>query len=125
VVADNVAASKDELLSMIQHGAEEIFAGADATLKDESVEEILSRGEAKTAELEAKFKNAGIDALQNFAVNSTMVWEGKDYTQQRKKIHQTWIEPAKRERKVNYSINDYYAAQIGSKGRGPRTKGPQ
>jgi SWI/SNF-related matrix-associated actin-dependent regulator of chromatin subfamily A member 5 len=108
---------------MIQHGAEEIFSGQDSTVKNQSVEEIIAHGEAKTAELEAKFKDAGIDALQNFAVNSTMVWEGKDYTAQRKKIHHTWIEPPKRERKVNYSINDYYSAQIGGKGRGPRTKG--
>ncbi|KAJ1947978.1 chromatin remodeling complex Adenosinetriphosphatase, partial [Linderina pennispora] len=37
-------------------------------------------------------------------------WEGEDYAQKRKAadIAQLWIQPAKRERKVNYAVDDYY-----------------
>ena len=65
---------------MIQHGADTIFKeGNEGTIVDEDIEEILAKGEAKTAQLEDKFKDAGIDDLQRLTFNSTMVWEGEDY----------------------------------------------
>ncbi len=74
------AASKEDLLTMIQHGADTIFKeGNEGTIVDEDIEEILAKGEAKTAQLEDKFKDAGIDDLQRLTFNSTMVWEGEDY----------------------------------------------
>src|SRR5271169_2365115 len=45
------AASKDELLSMIQHGAEKVFQTKGAVGELDDIDEILKRGEARTAEL--------------------------------------------------------------------------
>ena len=72
--------TNEELLSMIQYGAETIFKSNDATIGDDSIEEILKKGEEKTAELEAKYKHMGLDDLQRFTMGaSTMQWEGEDF----------------------------------------------
>lgn len=100
------AASKDELLSMIQYGADSVFRGTESTIAEEDIEEILAKGAEKTAELDAKFKDAGIEDLQRFTVNnSSLVWEGEDYSHKRKADHigLNWIGPAKRERKGDNS----------------------
>lgn len=36
---------KTEVLSMIRHGAEKIFAGKDATITDDDIDKILDEGE--------------------------------------------------------------------------------
>lgn len=76
------AASKDELLAMIQFGADSVFKeGVDSTILDEDIEEILNKGAEKTAQLDAKFADAGIEDLQKFQINnSSLVWEGEDYS---------------------------------------------
>ena len=38
---------KDEVLSMIRHGAENVFASKDSTITDEDIDAILKRGEEK------------------------------------------------------------------------------
>ena len=38
---------KEEMLTMIRHGANEIFASKDATITDEDIDIILERGEKK------------------------------------------------------------------------------
>ena len=37
--------AKDEVLSMIRHGAEKIFASKDATITDDDIDNILHEGE--------------------------------------------------------------------------------
>lgn len=86
---------------MIQHGAQKIISGKeDMEIKDD-IDAIIARGEAKTAELNAKYANVAFDDLHSFKSDlpATNVWEGE--TVQRKQQGLIWIEPTKRERKAN------------------------
>ncbi|KNZ59468.1 uncharacterized protein VP01_1726g5 [Puccinia sorghi] len=99
--------SKEDLVDMIQHGAEKIINSKEDMLVDDDIESIIQRGEARTAELNAKYSRLDFDDLANFKTESnTQKWEGEDYAgQAKKKLGLNWIEPAKRERKMNYSEN--------------------
>ncbi|OTB07097.1 hypothetical protein M426DRAFT_54432 [Hypoxylon sp. CI-4A] len=110
-------ANKDELLSMIQHGAEEVFSTKGATgiaakgadLNDDDIDEILSKGENRTKELNAKYEKLGIDDLQKFSSESAYEWNGEVFGGKKKDIGVNWINPAKRERKEqSYSIDKFY-----------------
>ena len=115
--AAKAAANKDELLSMIQHGAEKVFkskSGAEASgsgenLEDADIEAILSQGENRTKELNAKYEKLGIDDLQKFSSESAYEWNGENFANTKKDIGINWINPAKRERKEqSYSMDQYY-----------------
>jgi SWI/SNF-related matrix-associated actin-dependent regulator of chromatin subfamily A member 5 len=118
--AAKAAANKDELLSMIQHGAEKVFktkAGSEAdqkSLEDDDIEEILARGEERTKELSAKYEKLGLDDLQKFSSESAYEWNGKDFAV-KKDIGISWINPAKRERtQQNYSMDKYFKQTMAS-----------
>ncbi|CAG8446300.1 12534_t:CDS:10 [Funneliformis mosseae] len=105
------AASKEELLTMIQHGAEGIFTSNDSTVTDDDIDKILRKGEEKTAELSSKYQSLGLEDLQNFTSESAYQWQGEDWSNKQKKSDMgrfSWIEPPKRERKVNYAVDSYY-----------------
>ncbi|RIB12055.1 SNF2 family N-terminal domain-containing protein [Gigaspora rosea] len=104
------AASKDELLTMIQHGAESVFNSNDSTVTDDDIESILRKGEEKTVELNMKYQSLGLDDLQNFTSESAYQWQGEDWSNKRKgqTSRFNWIEPPKRERKANYAVDSYY-----------------
>ncbi|KAJ1957620.1 chromatin remodeling complex Adenosinetriphosphatase [Dipsacomyces acuminosporus] len=155
-------ATREQLLDMVQFGAEDIFkgpgttghmdrsdgktasaatsraastegtpapseAGGDA---DIDIDELLRQGETRTHELQNKYADMGLDDLNRFANEgtSTTEWEGEDYARKRRAadIGQLWIQPAKRERKVNYAVDDYYrealrqSSRSGSTQRAPR-----
>ncbi|GAA96867.1 uncharacterized protein L969DRAFT_94873 [Mixia osmundae IAM 14324] len=125
------AQSKDELVEMIQHGAERIIkadAPANSMMIDDDVDLIIQRGEARTAELNKKYETLNIDDLANFKSESaTTNWEGEAYGK-KKAIGMLWIEPSKRERKTNYSVDNYYrdALRTGGEKKGPaRNRGPR
>ncbi|KAJ3414862.1 hypothetical protein HDV05_005926 [Chytridiales sp. JEL 0842] len=126
IKAANAAASKDELISMIQHGAESIFNSTDSTIGNDDIEDILRRGEAKTAELDEKYKNMGLDDVKNFisdGTGSVYEWEGADFKAQRKEGGFRWIQPAKREKRVgSYAVDDYFreALRVNQKPVNPR-----
>ncbi|ORX36405.1 putative chromatin remodelling complex ATPase chain [Kockovaella imperatae] len=102
-----VGNNRDELLDMIQHGADKIINTSENMTIDEDIDEIIKRGEEKTAELNSKYADLDLDALNNFKSESLVnQWEGEDFGNKRKNM--IWIEPAKRERKGNYSIDQYY-----------------
>jgi len=112
-VQQNKAANKDELLTMIRHGASTIFSNANSTITNDSIESILQRSIEKTSQLEAKYKEMGLDDLQKFTLDggtggSVYQWEGEDFSNKRKNPAGFWIQPAKRERKANYNMEDYY-----------------
>ncbi|PKS07502.1 hypothetical protein jhhlp_006106 [Lomentospora prolificans] len=118
-IAAKAAANKDELLSMIQHGAQNVFSTKGATgviadkganLDDADIEEILARGENRTKELNAKYEKLGLDDLQNFTSESAYEWNGQDFQKKKSDLNlMTWIEPAKRERKEqSYSMDKYF-----------------
>lgn len=130
--AAKAAANKDDLLNMIQHGAEKVFAskgplGALAEkggeLNDDDIDEILKHGEKRTAELNARYEKLGIDDLQKFTSESAYEWNGKDFTNKKKEIGIHWINPAKRERKEqSYSMDKYYKQALSTGGRTADTK---
>ncbi|KAI2469428.1 SWI/SNF family of DNA-dependent ATPase [Annulohypoxylon bovei var. microspora] len=113
-------AAKDELLDMIQHGAEKVFQTRGATgmaakgtdLNDADIEEILSKGENRTKELNAKYEKLGIDDLQKFSSESAYEWNGEVFGK-KKDVGVNWINPAKRERKEqSYSVDKFYRQAI-------------
>ncbi|KAI9932809.1 hypothetical protein ASPWEDRAFT_123241 [Aspergillus wentii DTO 134E9] len=128
------AASKDELLGMIQHGAAKVFSdGSTATMpsdkmSEDDIDAILRKGEERTAELNKKYEKLGIDDLQKFTSESAYEWNGQDFTAPKKDIGVNWINPAKRERKEQfYSIDKYYRQALATGGRtaDPKPKVPR
>lgn len=124
----NAAASKDELLRMIQHGASAVLDAKDgATMTEDDIDSILKRGEERTAELNAKYSKLGIDDLQKFSSDSSAYeWNGEDFAKRAKGNGMVWINPAKRERKEQtYSIDSYYKDILQSSKTAPGTRVPR
>ncbi|KAI9735857.1 MAG: hypothetical protein M1834_001322 [Cirrosporium novae-zelandiae] len=127
------AASKDELLNMIQHGAQEVFdqnknvgagnVGAKADITDADIDAILKRGEERTAALHQRYEELGLDDLQKFASDTAYEWDGKNFTKKKEELGISWINPSERKRtQQNYSINQYYRQAIQTGGRTADTK---
>lgn len=135
--AAKAAASKDDLLNMIQHGAEKVFESNGATgvlgsksdLTDDDIDAILKHGEERTAQLNARYEKLGIDDLQKFSSDNAYEWNGEDFTKNTKKdIGINWINPSKRERKEqSYSMDKYYRQALSTGGRtvDPKPKAPR
>ncbi|XP_072376431.1 chromatin-remodeling complex ATPase chain Iswi [Diabrotica undecimpunctata] len=105
--------NKDEMLNMIRHGANHVFASKDSEITDEDIDSILEKGEMKTAQLAQKMEAMGESSLRNFTVEtpteSVYQFEGEDYREKQKSIGlSNWIEPPKRERKANYAVDAYF-----------------
>ena len=130
--AAKAAASKGELLNMIQHGAEKVFetkgpTGALASksdLSDDDIDAILKHGEERTAALNARYEKLGIDDLQKFTSDNAYEWNGENFAANAKKeIGINWINPSKRERKEqSYSMDKYYRQALATGGRTAETK---
>ncbi|KAG5962297.1 hypothetical protein E4U58_003932 [Claviceps cyperi] len=114
--AAKAAANKDELLSMIQHGAEKVFQSKGTigdlgkqTLDDDDIDAILNQGVSRTQELNARYEKLGIDDLQKFTSESAYQWNGENFANIKKDVGINWINPAKRERKEqSYSMDKYF-----------------
>ncbi|QIW95255.1 hypothetical protein AMS68_000773 [Peltaster fructicola] len=131
------AASKDELLGMIQHGAETIFEssngfgafGKAGEMNESDLDDLLRKGEEKTKEMNAKYEKLGMDDLQKFTSDSgTYEWNGESFVNRKKDIGLSWINPSKRERKEqSYSMDKYYrqALQTGGRAAEPKPKVPK
>ncbi|KAF8505111.1 P-loop containing nucleoside triphosphate hydrolase protein [Hysterangium stoloniferum] len=112
------ATNKEELLDIIRHGAEKIVNSNDDLLVNADIDEIIHRGEECTEEINKKYANLNIDDLNNFKSDfSIKDWEGEEFGSKNKSLGFGWIQPSKRERKGNYSIDGYYkeAMPIGPK----------
>ncbi|KAJ3339553.1 hypothetical protein HDU91_001005, partial [Kappamyces sp. JEL0680] len=101
---------KDDLVSMIQYGAESIFQNTDSTITDaEDIDMLLAKSEAKSKQLQQKYKDMGLDDLQQFTSENqggfnAYQWEGQDFRGKSGGIN--WIGPGKRERSGKYdSLN--------------------
>ena len=46
---------KDEMLSMIRHGADAVFASKESTVTDEDIDAILAEGEKRVREAVTKY----------------------------------------------------------------------
>ncbi|KAF1825395.1 chromatin remodelling complex ATPase chain ISW1 [Dissoconium aciculare CBS 342.82] len=126
--------SKDELLGMIQHGAETIFEAKEGTkvtdLSDGGFDEILKRSEERTKEMNSKYEKLGLDDLQKFTseAGAAYEWNGESFINKKKEIGLSWINPAKRERKEqSYSMDKYYrnALMTGGPRPDPKPKVPR
>lgn len=133
------AASKDELLGMIQHGAETIFENKEgygafskaAEGSENDLDLILRKGEERTKEMNAKYEKLGIDDLQKFSSDATGTyeWNGESFVNRKKEtVGLNWINPSKRERKEqSYSMDKYYrnALMTGGRTADPKPKVPR
>lgn len=106
------SSNKDDLLNMIQHGAQKVLDDDEGTISlDDDIEAILSRGEEKTKELNAKFEKLGLDDLQNFNGEqpSAYEWNGENFAEKKVKGVGIFLNPSKRVRKEHqYSVDGYY-----------------
>lgn len=105
--------TNDDLLSMIQFGAKDVFDSKTGTV-DDDIEEILRKGEEKTKTLNEKYSNLGLDDLQKFtSEQSAYEWNGENFSKRNKEGNLIWINPSKRERKEqDYSFDNYYKEML-------------
>ncbi|MFH4978831.1 hypothetical protein AB6A40_005540 [Gnathostoma spinigerum] len=114
------ALGKDEMLNMIRHGADQVFASKDSNITDDDIDTILQKAEQKTEELSKRIDQMGESSLRNFTMdapgpsydekgNSVYNFEGQDWREKQKQVgFGYWIEPPKRERKANYQVDAYF-----------------
>uniref|UniRef100_A0A8C5DTI2 SWI/SNF-related matrix-associated actin-dependent regulator of chromatin subfamily A member 5 n=2 Tax=Gouania willdenowi TaxID=441366 RepID=A0A8C5DTI2_GOUWI len=102
---------KDEMLSIIRHGATHVFSSKESEITDDDIDAILERGKRKTMEMKEKLSTLGESSLRNFTMDtensSVYTFEGEDY-REKKKVITNWIEPPKRDRKANYAVDAYF-----------------
>ncbi len=124
LVDANQKMGKDQVLSMIRHGANYVFASKDSDISDKDIDAILLEGEKRTAELQKSLENLGESQLRKFTIDaeddskknekdgekfSIYQFEGEDFRQkQGDHFGIKWIEPPKRERKANYAVDAYF-----------------
>lgn len=119
------AQNKDDLVDMIQHGAERIINSKESMEVKDDIDAIIAQGEARTAELQAKYQQfTSLDELTNLRNDSTYGWDGEQ-NKGRKPSTGIWIEPAKRERKQNYSIDSYYRDAMRTSSKPAQPKAPR
>lgn len=139
---------KDEMLSMIRHGATHVFSSRqDENQLDVDIDLVLAQGEQKTKELRKKFETMGEGELRKFTIDnensggnngsgagdtadgagsSIYKFEGEDYREkQSSTLGIKWIEPPKRERKANYAVDAYFREALRmSEPRAPKAPRP-
>ncbi|XP_017778534.1 PREDICTED: chromatin-remodeling complex ATPase chain Iswi isoform X2 [Nicrophorus vespilloides] len=131
VDAKTAQLNKDEMINMIRHGANHVFASKDSEITDEDIDTILERGELKTQELNQKMESMGESSLRNFTVDapteSVYQFEGEDYREKQKTLSlSNWIEPPKRERKANYAVDAYFREALRvSEPKAPKNQAPR
>ncbi|KAH3666697.1 hypothetical protein WICMUC_005514 [Wickerhamomyces mucosus] len=106
--------NNDDLLSMIQFGAKDVFDQKNSSLVEDDIDEILKKGEEKTATLNAKYSTLGLDDLQKFtSEQSAYEWNGENFSKKNKDGNLIWINPSKRERKEqDYSFDNYFKDKL-------------
>ncbi|KAJ3550827.1 hypothetical protein NMY22_g187 [Coprinellus aureogranulatus] len=77
---------------------------------DDDIEAIINRGEERTQELNSKYEALNLEDLSNFKSDaSVQQWEGEDFRGgQRKQLNFNILSLSKRERKSNYSVDNYF-----------------
>ena len=130
--------NKEDLANMVRFGAEHIFDSTAVTdLTAEDVDAIIAKGEEATKQLNEKMSGFTDKALK-FSMNadaSLYDFEEQEAKEESKKlpegidvkaiISSNWIDPPKRERKKNYSENQYYKDQMNQGGRPSGKSGPR
>ena len=120
--------NKDEMMTIIRHGADHIFKSKDSEITDEDIDIILSHSEKKSTEFDAKLAQISDGQLRNFTIDNfdaskggeegesnIYLFEGENWRDKQKEhVGLRWIEPPKRERKgkTGYQISDYFKEQL-------------
>ncbi|XBW38073.1 hypothetical protein QEN19_003660 [Hanseniaspora menglaensis] len=109
---EKIGKSKDDLLNMIQYGADDMFSDQNTAITSENldIDEILKKGAQKTQELNAKYETLGLQDLQKFngmGDQSAYEWNGENF--QKKNVQSGGFEKyafeRTRERKKRSDIN--------------------
>jgi len=113
LVDSSTKLKQTDMLEMIRHGADKVFASKDSTISNEDIDAILERGQRKTDEIAEKLEALGEGQLKNFTMETTesiYQFEGQDFrdTHDKGGGMSHWIEPPKRERKANYAVDTYF-----------------
>lgn len=123
LVDSNQKLDKDQMLSMIRHGANYVFSSKDSDITDKDIDDILDEGQKRTEAIKAKLADLGESALRKFTIDaeekkaeetpeggfSVYQFEGEDYRKKQGDNYGIkWIEPPKRERKANYAVDAYF-----------------
>ncbi|CEG46649.1 imitation switch isoform alias nucleosome remodeling factor 140 kda subunit [Plasmopara halstedii] len=128
--------SKDELMTMVRFGADEIFNARGSMITDDDIDAILARGEERTETMKDKIAADMQHNLANFSlsgdngnasVSSLYEFEGEVFSKDTNNGHvlpSTFIALPQRERKSNYNEDEYYRQQTGlSKPKKPKKSG--
>ena len=100
-------------MEMITAGAEKIVNATGEFKVDDDIDAIIAQGEDRTHELNSRYEGLNFEDLSNFKSESTVQqWEGEDFRPGRKRLVLNPLEPSKRERKTNYSVDAYYKDAI-------------
>jgi len=130
LVDSNQKLDKDQMLSIIKHGANYVFSSKDSDITDKDIDDILAEGVKRTEASKEKITTLGenqlrqltIDAVEPASENnenkpttndgagfSVYQFEGEDYRKKQGDSYGIkWIEPPKRERKANYAVDLYF-----------------
>ncbi|KAL3669958.1 hypothetical protein V7S43_005331 [Phytophthora oleae] len=128
--------SKDELMTMVRFGADEIFNARGSMITDDDIDAILARGEERTEAMKGKINADMQHNLANFSlsgdngnasVSSLYEFEGEVFSKDTNNgdiLPSTFIALPQRERKSNYNEDEYYRQQAGlSKPKKPKKSG--
>ncbi|KAE8988474.1 SWI/SNF-related matrix-associated actin-dependent regulator of chromatin subfamily A member 5 [Phytophthora fragariae] len=128
--------SKDELMTMVRFGADEIFNARGSMITDDDIDAILARGEERTETMKGKIAADMQHNLANFSlsgdngnasVSSLYEFEGEVFSKDTNNgdiLPSTFIALPQRERKSNYNEDEYYRQQAGlSKPKKPKKSG--
>jgi SWI/SNF-related matrix-associated actin-dependent regulator of chromatin subfamily A member 5 len=114
----NKALSKEELLTMVTFGADEVFKSRGDTVTDEDIDQILERGQSRTdtdrdriqKDMQHNLRSFSLDSL-NKADKSIYLFDSKDYSKIRELSSKgTVLDIGQRERKKTstYDVDGYY-----------------
>ncbi|KAH3662274.1 hypothetical protein OGAPHI_005523 [Ogataea philodendri] len=125
--SQSIGNTKDDLLGMIQHGAQDVFNNKSSNAElDTDIEAILNKGKEKTDSLNVKYAKLGLDDLQNFTSDSSAYeWNGQNFAKRENSTLDLWVNPSRRHRKEHqYSVDNYYKDVL-QNGRPSPYKGPK
>jgi SWI/SNF-related matrix-associated actin-dependent regulator of chromatin subfamily A member 5 len=114
--------SKDELMTMVRFGADEIFNARGSMITDDDIDAILAKGEERTESMKEKINADMQHNLANFSLsgddgstNKLYEFEGELFSKDASDpiLPSTFIALPARERKKNYDVDEYYRQQAG------------
>ncbi len=110
----NSSLEKDELMKMVQFGADQILSGHGGTYSDEDIDALIAKGEEKTNAIQAKLETDVKHNLANFSLladddtgRDTFSFGGKNYRDSGMTAG-NFITLPQRQRKRNYDVNEYF-----------------